>query len=82
MLHTRKCLDHGILLVKQSLQGFSEKGLCLLQLDPPDSQLLYMRGASVNFLFDAAFTLSYAQQGRYQHILHDAVDKLDRGIVK
>lgn len=53
-----------------------------LQLDPPDSELLYLRGASVNFLFDAAWTLSYAQQGRYQHILHDAIDKLDRGNIK
>lgn len=53
-----------------------------LQLDPPDSHLLFMRGASVNFLFDGAWTLSYAQQGRYQHILHDAIDKLDRGNVK
>ncbi|XP_052810186.1 quinone oxidoreductase-like protein 1 [Mya arenaria] len=53
-----------------------------LQLDPPDSQALYMRGASLNFLFDGAWTLSYAQQGRYQHILHDVVDKLDRGQIK
>lgn len=53
-----------------------------LQLDPPDSQLLYLRGASVNFLFDAAWTLSYSQQGRYQHILHEAIDKLDRHNIK
>ncbi|KAL4232906.1 oxidoreductase [Mactra antiquata] len=53
-----------------------------LQLDPPDSQSLFMRGASVNFLFDSAWILSYAQQGRYQHILHDIFEKLDRGHVK
>ncbi|XP_060608471.1 quinone oxidoreductase-like protein 1 [Ruditapes philippinarum] len=53
-----------------------------LQLDPPDSELLYLRGASINFLFNEAWTLSYAQQGRYQHILHDVIDKLDRGNVK
>ncbi|XP_052244381.1 quinone oxidoreductase-like protein 1 isoform X2 [Dreissena polymorpha] len=53
-----------------------------LQLDPPDSQALFMRGASVNFLFDAAWTLSYAQQGRYQHILQEVVDKLDHGQIK
>ena len=39
------------------------------QLDPPDCQQLFLRGGSVNFLFDQAWTLSYAQQGRYQRIL-------------
>lgn len=53
-----------------------------LQLDPPDCQQLFLRGGSVNFLFDQAWTLSYAQQGRYQHILHDVIDKLDRGYIK
>ncbi|XP_071135931.1 quinone oxidoreductase-like protein 1 [Mytilus edulis] len=53
-----------------------------LQLDPPDSQQLFLRGASVNFLFENVWTLSYAQHGRYQHILHDAINKLERGIVK
>ncbi|KAL5009818.1 hypothetical protein ScPMuIL_012123 [Solemya velum] len=53
-----------------------------LQLDPPDSQQLFLRGASLCFLFDQVWTLSYAQQGRYQHVLHDAVDKLHGGLVK
>ncbi|KAL3883378.1 hypothetical protein ACJMK2_029650 [Sinanodonta woodiana] len=53
-----------------------------LQLDPPDSQQLFLRGASISFLFEQAWTLSYAQQGRYQHILLDAIEKMDRGIIK
>ncbi|KAK3097459.1 hypothetical protein FSP39_009811 [Pinctada imbricata] len=40
-----------------------------LQLDPPDSQRLFLRGGSVNFLFHNIWTLSYAQHGRYQRIL-------------
>ena len=53
-----------------------------LQLDPPDSQQLFLRGASVNFLFENVWTLSYAQHGRYQHILHDVVNKLERGTIR
>lgn len=53
-----------------------------LQLDPPDSQQLFLRGASVNFLFENVWTLSYAQHGRYQHILHDVVNKLERGVIR
>lgn len=53
-----------------------------LQLDPPDSQLLYLRGASVTFLFEQAWNLSYSQQGRFQHILLDAMDKLEKGVIK
>lgn len=53
-----------------------------LQLDPPDSQKLFLRGGSVNFLFAQVWALSYAQHGRYQHILQDAMDKLEKGIIR
>ena len=39
------------------------------QLDPPDSQQLFLRNAGVSFLFPPAWTLLYAQHGRYQRIL-------------
>ncbi|XP_062619094.1 quinone oxidoreductase-like protein 1 [Saccostrea cucullata] len=53
-----------------------------LQLDPPDCQKLFLRGGSVHFLFENIWTLAYSQHGRFQHILQDAVEKLERGIVK
>nr|XP_006811488.1 PREDICTED: quinone oxidoreductase-like protein 1-like [Saccoglossus kowalevskii] len=53
-----------------------------LQLDPPDSQLLYFKGASVSFLFDSFWTLSSGQQGRYQHILKDIINKVANGTLR
>ncbi|XP_066991034.1 quinone oxidoreductase-like protein 1 [Anabrus simplex] len=47
-----------------------------LQLDPPNSRLLYLRCASVGFLFEQAWMMSSAQQGRYQHILMDIMEKV------
>ncbi|XP_074661264.1 quinone oxidoreductase-like protein 1 [Tubulanus polymorphus] len=48
-----------------------------LQLDPPDSQIMYMKSASVCFLFEHSWCLSSAQQGRYQHMLKDIMQKLE-----
>lgn len=43
---------------------------CLsVQLEPPESILLHMKGASLHFLFDSAWTLSGSQQGKYLRIL-------------
>lgn len=47
-----------------------------LQLDPPNSRMMYMKCASLGFLFEHAWTLSSAQQGRYQHILMDIMEKV------
>ena len=41
----------------------------LLQLDPPNCQQLFMRSASVNFVFEHAWMMSQSQHGRYQRIL-------------
>ncbi|PVD28102.1 hypothetical protein C0Q70_10684 [Pomacea canaliculata] len=65
-----------------SCLGFSGKWVTShpdLQLDPPDCQQLFLRNASLNFLFPPAWTLMYAQHGRYQHILKDIMDKIDKG---
>ncbi|KAK3915415.1 Quinone oxidoreductase-like protein 1 [Frankliniella fusca] len=53
-----------------------------LQLDPPNSKLLFLRCASVGFLCEQAWMLSHAQQGRYQHILMDIMRKVVTGIVR
>lgn len=53
-----------------------------LQLDPPDSQILYLKGASVSFLFEHSWTLSRGQQGRYLHILCDIMDKLSNSVIR
>ncbi|CAH1799420.1 unnamed protein product [Owenia fusiformis] len=53
-----------------------------LQLDPLDSECLFLRSASVCFLFPESWLLSNSQQGRYQHILADIMDKLSQGLIK
>lgn len=53
-----------------------------LQLDPPNSKLLFLRCASVGFLCEQAWMLSHAQQGRYQHILMDIMRKVGTGIIR
>eukprot|EP00035_Acanthoeca_spectabilis_P017520 m.367910 g.367910 ORF g.367910 m.367910 type:complete len:337 (+) comp16666_c1_seq12:1595-2605(+) len=47
-----------------------------LQLDPPDSQLLHWKGASLCFLNEQVWNLSGSQQGRYLHMLFDTLCKL------
>ncbi|XP_062906399.1 quinone oxidoreductase-like protein 1 isoform X1 [Mobula hypostoma] len=47
-----------------------------LQLDPPDSRLLFCKGASISFLNEEVWQLSYMQQGKYLHILKDVMEKL------
>ncbi|XP_065187269.1 quinone oxidoreductase-like protein 1 [Sycon ciliatum] len=48
-----------------------------LQLDPPHSDLLYMKGGSVCFLNEHTWLLSSGQQGRYMHMLSDLVEKVN-----
>uniref|UniRef100_A0A2K5F912 Crystallin zeta like 1 n=1 Tax=Aotus nancymaae TaxID=37293 RepID=A0A2K5F912_AOTNA len=40
-----------------------------LQLDPPDSHCLFLKGATVAFLNDEVWNLSNVQQGKYLYIL-------------
>ncbi|NXA12010.1 QORL1 protein, partial [Sapayoa aenigma] len=40
-----------------------------LQLDPPDSHSLFLKGATVSFLNDEIWNLSNVQQGKYLYIL-------------
>lgn len=53
-----------------------------LQLDPPESQLLFLRGASLHFLFEPVWALSSAQQGDYLTILQTIVEKLETGVLR
>ncbi|NP_001085430.1 crystallin zeta like 1 L homeolog isoform X1 [Xenopus laevis] len=53
-----------------------------LQLDPPDSHLLFFKGTSLSFLNDEVWNLSNAHQGRYLHILKDVMEKLSIGIFR
>ncbi|XP_063812572.1 quinone oxidoreductase-like protein 1 [Pseudophryne corroboree] len=53
-----------------------------LQLDPPDSHNLFLKGASLSFLNEEVWNLSNAQQGKYLHILKDVMDKLASGIFR
>lgn len=46
------------------------------QLDPPDSQLLHWKGASLCFLNEQVWNLSGSQQGRYLHMLFDILCKV------
>ena len=42
------------------------------QLDPPDSQMLYLKGASVSFLFEHSWVLSRGESFRY--VLQKSLD--------
>ncbi|KAM5281179.1 quinone oxidoreductase-like protein 1 [Ctenodactylus gundi] len=68
-----------------------------LQLDPPDSHCLFLKGATVAFLNDEVWNLSNGQQGKYLYILFfywrdflprnlrilkDVVQKLSAGVFR
>ena len=53
-----------------------------LQLDPTDSHLLMLKGASLHYLFEPTWLLSGAQQGDYLQILQSIVSKLEDGTLK
>nr|XP_014130424.1 quinone oxidoreductase-like protein 1 [Zonotrichia albicollis] len=53
-----------------------------LQLDPPDSHSLFLKGATVSFLNEEVWNLSNVQQGKYLAILEDIMDKLSNGIFR
>ncbi|KAK2501621.1 hypothetical protein MC885_005993 [Smutsia gigantea] len=60
-----------------------------LQLDPPDSHCLFLKGATVAFLNDEVWNLSNVQQGRYLYILFfllrilkDVMEKLSTGVFR
>ncbi|XP_039567826.1 quinone oxidoreductase-like protein 1 isoform X2 [Passer montanus] len=53
-----------------------------LQLDPPDSYSLFLKGATVSFLNDEVWNLSSVQQGKYLAILEDIMEKLSNGIFR
>jgi NADPH:quinone reductase-like Zn-dependent oxidoreductase len=53
-----------------------------LQLDPPNSVQLFLRGSSVSFLFEHSWSLSAVRQGRLLHIMQDVVSKLADGSLK
>jgi len=65
--------------------GFSGKWITSqpnLQLDPPDSQQLFLRGSSVHFLFPPAWCLMKAQHGRFMHIIRDVLNHAQNGDFK
>ncbi|XP_064413158.1 quinone oxidoreductase-like protein 1 isoform X2 [Latimeria chalumnae] len=53
-----------------------------LQLDPPDSCSLFLKGATVAFLNDEVWNLSSMLQGKYLHILKDVMEKLSNEIFR
>ncbi|KAB5523460.1 hypothetical protein PHYPO_G00152810 [Pangasianodon hypophthalmus] len=53
-----------------------------LELDPPDSRILFLKAASISFLNEEVWEASRARQGRYLHIMKDVVEKLSTGIFR
>ncbi|XP_003410344.2 quinone oxidoreductase-like protein 1 isoform X1 [Loxodonta africana] len=53
-----------------------------LQLDPPDSHCLFLKGATVSFLNDEVWNLSNVKQGKYLCILRDVMEKLSTGVFR
>merc|ERR1712194_423193 len=53
-----------------------------LQLDPPDSRRLFLKCASVCFVFEQAWGMSSGQQGRLMHIVSDLMSKVRQDEVR
>lgn len=53
-----------------------------LQLDPPETQQLLMKGASLHFLFEPVWVLSGAHQGHYLQTLKSIMAKLQGNTLK
>ena len=53
-----------------------------LQLDPPQTQTLYLKGASLHFMFPAVWTLSGAQLGSYLGVLEQVLKHMEDGVIK
>jgi NADPH:quinone reductase-like Zn-dependent oxidoreductase len=53
-----------------------------IQLDPPESKILYMKNATISYLFEHSWILANAQQGRYLHILKEVLEKLEHNQLK
>lgn len=53
-----------------------------LQLDPPDSETLHFKSASICHLFPDALLLSTYKQNEVIHILDDVLDKANEGILR
>ncbi|XP_076810326.1 quinone oxidoreductase-like protein 1 [Clavelina lepadiformis] len=53
-----------------------------LQLDPPDSEILHMKNASVCHLFPDAMLLSSYQQNKVLHIMDAVLEQADAGVLR
>eukprot|EP01100_Stratorugosa_tubuloviscum_P011785 TRINITY_DN5347_c0_g1_i1.p1 TRINITY_DN5347_c0_g1~~TRINITY_DN5347_c0_g1_i1.p1 ORF type:complete len:357 (-),score=137.97 TRINITY_DN5347_c0_g1_i1:72-1142(-) len=47
-----------------------------LQIDPPESQILFSKSASISFLFEQSWLLAGSQQGRVLHMIDDLLTKI------
>ena len=52
-----------------------------LQLDPPDTHALFMKGATLSFLFSDIWGLSGYNQGKYLHIVSSLMAKLEANAI-
>jgi NADPH:quinone reductase-like Zn-dependent oxidoreductase len=53
-----------------------------VRLDAAQARLLYLKGASLAFLFDQAWLLASIQKGRLLHIITDLLDHLQSGKIQ
>ncbi|XP_054829344.1 quinone oxidoreductase-like protein 1 isoform X3 [Eublepharis macularius] len=53
-----------------------------LQLDPPDSRCLFLKGATISFLNEEVWNLSNMKQGKYLCMLEDIMEKLSNGVFR
>lgn len=52
-----------------------------LQLDPPQSRALFLKGATLAFLFFQNWLLASSQLGRYLHVLTEVVHNIEKKVV-
>ncbi|RUS18001.1 chaperonin 10-like protein [Endogone sp. FLAS-F59071] len=52
-----------------------------VQIDPPDARMMFLRNASIGFVFEHAWGLAGAQVGRYLDILSTLLSKVSMGVI-
>lgn len=55
---------------------------CSLQIDPPESRLMFLKGCTLSYIFGGIWTMCPSQLGVLHHMVDDAMDKLSKEEIK
>lgn len=74
--------DADVMIDSLAVMGRWAHASPALQLDPPDSRRLFLKCASVSFVWEQAWAMSSGQQGRLMHIMSDLMSKVRQDEVR